>query len=326
MATGCRRAAGKAQGRAMQGETRAALWIVAGTATVAVADNLVPLLARQMGLWQLLVLRSLISLPIAVGFGLAMVKPRALLGQRPGAVAVRTWLIVTALMFYFAALPVVPIALAAAGLFTSPIWILLISALVLRERIGWRRIAAVALGFAGVLLVLGVGRVPVHPMAMVPLGAGLFYALTVIWTRERCAAESSICLGAWQQMGFLAAGLAGVILLPWLDGLFGHVEGADFLVRPLEPVGSTPWGMLTLAAASGLLGAVLLATGYRSGRASVVGLFDYSFLVWAPVFAWILRGETLSFRVACGMALIAAAGALAMLAGREVARRDGTPA
>lgn len=301
----------------MQGETRAALWIVAGTATVAVADNLVPVLAREMGLWQLLALRSLISLPMAIAFAFAVGRGGTLMGQRTGCVAVRTALIVTALMFYFAALPVVPIALAAAGLFTSPIWILLISAVVLRERIGWRRVAAVTVGFAGVLLVLGVGRVPVEPMALVPLGAGLFYAMTVVWTRECCAGESSICLGAWQQAGFLAIGLAGMAFLPWLCPLFCEVQGADFLVRSLAPMGSVAWDLLALAAVTGLIGAVLLATGYRSGRASIVGLFDYSFLVWAPLIGWLMRGETLTLSTAAGMALIAAAG---MLASRAASR------
>ncbi len=65
-----------------------------------------------------------------------------------------------------------------------------------------------------------------------------------------------------------------------------------------------------------------------SGAASIMGLFDFAFLFWAPLFAWLIWGEGLSARMAAGMALIVIAGALALWSGeRWVARRrtgDGT--
>lgn len=295
----------------MTGEQRAALWIVAGMATVAIGDNLVPVLAREMGLWQMLVYRAVLSLGVAASYALLAGGIARLWPTSPARVAVRSALVVTALMAYFAALPAVPIALAAAGLFTSPIWILLVSALVLRERIGPFRIAAVTVGFIGVLMVLGVGRVPVAPMALAPLSSGLFYGLAVIWTRERCAAEDSLCLAAWQQATFLAAGLGGLALLPLLGVTLAGIEGTEFMTRGVEPVGRAVWGVLGLSALSSIVGAAFLVTGYRSGRASIVGLFDYSFLVWAPLLGWLMRGEGFGGQTAAGMGLIALAGVLA---------------
>ena len=67
---------------------------------------------------------------------------------------------------YFAARPSVGIAQTAAGFFTSPIWVAVLSALLFGERIGPRRIVGVAIGSAGVCLGLGVGAEPVKPMAL----------------------------------------------------------------------------------------------------------------------------------------------------------------
>ncbi len=61
-----------------------------------------------------------------------------------------------------------------------------------------------------------------------------------------------------------------------------------------------------------------MAQGYKMGPASVMGLFDFSFLVWAPLFAWLVWGQILDLRTAAGMALIALAGALALWSGARV--------
>lgn len=296
--------------------------VVAGSAAVAVSDNLVPLAAEGMGLWQLMVLRSVFALPVAVAVAWAAGRIATLVGRSPAAVAVRSGLIVAALLLYFSALPSVGIALAAAGMFTSPIWIVLLSSLVLGERIGPNRIAAVALGFAGVCLVLGVGSVPLEAVMLLPLGAGLLYGLNVMVTRSWCADESSICLATWQTLFFLGAGAVGLMLAPGLARLVGDVPGTGFIT--MEPTAVTSRGLVlaALIGLSGLLGGGLLATGYRLGRSSVVGLFDYSFLVWAPLFGWLIRGEGVALRTVGGMALIALAGVLAMRAGRRMEARQ----
>ena len=296
--------------------------VVAGSAAVAVSDNLVPLAAEDMGLWQLMVLRSLVALPVALAVAWAAGLAGTLAGRSLAAVAARSGLIVGALLLYFAALPAVGIALAAAGMFTSPIWIVLLSSLVLRERIGPYRLGALALGFAGVCLVLGVGSVPLEAVMLLPVCAGLLYGLNVMVTRSWCAGESSICLVTWQTVFFLGAGAVGLLVAPWLGRLVGEVPGTGFITMEPTAVTARGLGIAALIGLSGLLGGGLLATGYRLGRSSVVGLFDYSFLVWAPLFGWLIRGEALAARTVGGMALIALAGVLAMQAGRRMEARQ----
>ena len=150
-----------------QGNVSAAVWVVFGMSLIALSDNFIPFAAERMGLWQLQALRAAMVLPVLLA-GVLLAGRRHLLVPVSGwRIAVRSAFALVGLLMYFSALPAVSIAVAAAGLFTSPIWVALFSALFYGERVGPRRILAVAIGFVGVCVTLGVGSIPVAPMALV---------------------------------------------------------------------------------------------------------------------------------------------------------------
>jgi len=254
-------------------------------------------------------------IPVAALAALAMGQARSLWPVAPGPVIVRSLFGMAGLMMYFAALPSVGIAQTAAGFFTSPIWVAVLSALLFGERVGPRRIVGAAIGFAGVCLVLGVGVEPVEPMALVAVAGGACWALNVIWTRRYCLAESAVCLAVWQFLALFGAGLAGVVLVPWLGPLLADVPGTGFATMPWQPVAWVTVGAVLLIGLAGITATGCMARGYQSGAASIMGLFDFSFLFWAPFFAWAIWGDVVSLRVAGGMGLIVIAGALAIWSG-----------
>ena len=285
----------------------------------AISDNYIDLIARQMSVWQYHAMRSALILPV-------MVVTIAIVGQfwsiwpvRPFFVLSRALFAITALVLYFAAIPAVGVSLAAAGLFTSPIFVVLISVLVFGETVGWRRILGLGLGFLGVCLVLEIGTQPLRAMALAPMVGGAFYALNVVWTRRYCQQETAGCLAFWNMTMFLIVGTLGVLSIPLLSGWFGHLEGVDFAIHPPAwPDWPTVWVILAMGAA-GATGMACLAVGYRGAPSTYAALFDFSFLLWVPLFAWLINGETLTTRTAIGMALIVMAGTLALMA---IPRRD----
>src|SRR5690606_4772697 len=116
-------------------------------------DNFVAVIAGEAGLWQFHFSRTLMAMVLL----LALV-PVMGLRLRPRswrAVVARSAIHGVAILIYFGALAFLPVAIVAAGLFTAPIFVLLISWLAYGQHIGPFRIAAVALGFLGVILVLG---------------------------------------------------------------------------------------------------------------------------------------------------------------------------
>jgi drug/metabolite transporter (DMT)-like permease len=87
------------------------------------------------------------------------------------------------LFWLFGSLAFMPMAQALAGLFTSPIFVLLITALALGEKIGPIRVIAVSLGFLGILLVLNKGLIDLNIISFLPVLGGVFYALAAVATR-----------------------------------------------------------------------------------------------------------------------------------------------
>ena len=296
----------------MRENLAAPLSIVTATLIFAVTDNFVALLAERMSVWQFHVMRAAMMMPLVALVMALLGHAGTLRPVRPGAVLLRAAFSVSALLVYYAAIPAISVSVAAAGLFTSPIWVTVFSITVFGERVGPRRLAALLLGFAGVCLVLRIGTEPIRAMAVAPMLAGALYALGVIWTRRYCRGESAGALAFWNLGVFLAAGLAGIALTPTLAAAIGHVEGTGFATMPPRLPATEDIAFVFALGGAGAVGLVLLARGYRGADPTFAALFDYSFLFWVPLFSWALWGERLLPSAALGMTLIAAAGLLAI--------------
>lgn len=296
----------------MRENLTAALSIVTAMLILAISDNFIGILAERMSVWQFHALRSAMMMPLIALVMLALGRAATLRPVRPQAVFARGGFMVAALVLYFAAIPAVSVSLAAAGLFTSPVWVTVFSVLFFGERVGSRRLAGLALGFVGVCLVLRVGTEPLRPMAIAPVLGGALYALGVIWTRRFCRQESVGALAFWSLGVFLAAGLAGMALTPWIAAAVGDVEGTDFVIMPAQPVDLADLILVFALGGAGALGILLLARGYRGADPTFAALFDFSFLFWVPLFSWVLWGERLAPSVGLGMALIVLSGLLAV--------------
>ena len=102
-----------------------------------------------------------------------------------------------ALLCLNAALVVMPVANALAIFFVEPLILTVLSALILKETIGWRRIAAVAVGLAGALLVIRPNWAAFGPLSVLPLGTALFFAFYVLINRVMTMGGQRIALQFW---------------------------------------------------------------------------------------------------------------------------------
>lgn len=275
---------------------------------IAYTDNYVRVIARDAGLWQFHATRTAMALAILVALAIPLgVKLRPL---RPKAVLARSAIHGAAMVIYFGALAFLPVAQVAAGLFTAPIFVLLIQRFAYDRPILGMQILAVVLGFAGVVLVLGPGALSGATFAaLLPVIAGALYALGNIATREWCAGESAetILAGFFGMLGVI--GLVGMAVL-WAVPL-PVPEGTDgFLQRgPVWPSGEFLWWTFVQAAGS-LLGVGMIVKAYQIAEASRVSVFEYIILPASAAWGFILWGEKLSWISVLGMSLIVLAGML----------------
>lgn len=285
-------------------------------------DNYVRVIAETTGLWQFHATRTLMALAI-----LGALVPVLGLRLRPRswrAVAARSAIHGTAMLIYFGALAFLPVAIVAAGLFTAPIFVLLISRFVYGHAIGPVRIAAVAIGFLGVILVLGPSALAGASLAaLLPVAAGAMYAMGNIATKEWCAAESAETLLAGFFLGLGIFGVIGMAVL-WLYPLPLPEGGSAFLMRgPVWPSG--PFLFWTFVQAAGsLLGVGMMIRAYQIADAGRVSVLEYVILPASAFWTWAIWGETLDLLAWIGMALIVAAGLLIAARARQASQQAAT--
>lgn len=279
--------------------------MLAAMMVIGCIDNFIALIARDAGLWQFQILRAAMGLPLVVlasvvGFG-------TLWALRLWAVALRSFFVAFAMLFYFGSLAFMPLAQALAGLFTSPIFILLITAFILREPVGPARIFAVIIGFIGILLVLDSDWATLTWTSFLPVFGGLFYAMGAVATRQLCEGEStlsmlSMLLIIQAIIGALALVVLGQFELTVPEGAAGFIQrGWVWPVTAALP-------FILLQAVGSVLGVGLIIRAYQLGSASYVAVYEYSVFISGPFFAWMLFGQTVTGVQTGGILLVAAAG------------------
>ncbi len=212
--------------------------------------------------------RQLPTVPVLLAWFAARGQLSMLKSERIGAHARRAMLGITGMFLNFGAVTLLPLAEATTLNFTTAIWAVILSALILRERVGLWRWSAVLLGFAGVLVIAQPGQSHIPPFgAAVALGAAFTIALISIQIRDLSRTEHPLTIVFW--FAAFTAPLLG-FAMPFL--MTQHT--------------AYQWGLLLGLGAFGLLGQFLLTAALRYGAVASVIVMDYSSLVWATLFGW----------------------------------------
>ncbi|WP_298858033.1 DMT family transporter [uncultured Sulfitobacter sp.] len=289
----------------------AAASILCGMFVLGITDNFVPYISETGSLWQFHMLRgglAVILLMLVAAVGIGVIQPiswRAVLG--------RSLFPASAMLIYFGCLSVLPIGVVVAGLFTAPMFVLLIAVFFQGEKVGLVRIGAVVLGFVGALLVIQPDPSALDPIAFAPIVAGMLYAVGAVVTRLWCAQESTIALSAGFFGMLTLFGSIGLLILP-----AGGPEGFEgFVLRGWVPLTGAMWFWIAVQAVGSILGIGLIFRGYLLGEAGYVAVFEYSLLVFASFWAWVLWGQTVGPLALVGMVMIAGAGVVITLRSDE---------
>ncbi len=278
------------------------------------ADNFVRVIAAEAGLWQFHAVRG--AMALALLGAAALVLGLRLRPVHMRAVAARSAIHGASMIIYFGALAFLPVAQVAAGLFTAPIFVLLISGFAYGHPIGPLRVAAVIIGFLGVILVLGPEALGGESLAaLLPVLAGALYALGNIATREWCAAETAETLlagffGMLCLLGLAGLGLLALVPVPVPDGADGFLQRG--WVSP-----SGIFLFWTFVQAAGSLFAVgMMIRAYKMADAAKVSVFEYMILPASAFWGWMLWSDVLTPLAGAGMVLIAVAGGMLALGDR----------
>ena len=185
-----------------------------------------------------------------------------------------------------------------------PLLIAALSGPVLGERVGWRRWAAIGIGFLGILVILRPGFGMFSPDALVALAAALCFALYGLLTRYVARRDSAATSFFW-------TGVAGAAVLTppglWL----------------WEPMAGPDWAWMATLCITAAVGHFCLIKAYEVAEASAVQPFAYLQLVFASFIGVYILGESLEPNVAVGTAIVVSAGIFTLLRARRRTRAAG---
>ena len=292
--------------------TRGAILLVCGISIFGFSDNLTLLVSDQVSVGQFHFSRSLIAMFMV--FGLGKVFGLSVMPKYWKPILIRTFFMVTSMLLYFGVMPMMPIAEAGAGLFTSPIFVLIFSTIFFKEHIGWRKVFAVIIGSCGVLLVLQPSANGLTFYQLMPMMAGACYALGSIITYHYLREESSLAI----LMSFIVSiGLCGFVittLLTYFPVAPDIVEQAPFLFQGWQSVDGSFWLWMFIIAALASTALSLMTRAYQLAQTSYAAIFEYAYLISVGLCSWLFWGIIPNYLSAIGILLIIFAGVMIVLA------------
>jgi drug/metabolite transporter (DMT)-like permease len=284
--------------------------ILATVFAMALTDAFVKFASADMSLWQIFVCRSALALPVLVLLAKGGILPDAV-----GWVGLRSLALVAMYLAIYAAIPLLDLSVIAASLYTGPLFIVLLSAVFLKEPVRAGQWLAVALGFVGVLFVVRPNGDAFSVLSLIPVIAALLYAVAAVITRARCERETSASLAISLNGALIVCGLLASLWTRYWPTV--HAERYPFLFGRWTEFNSETLGILAVMAAL-IVGVSLgLARAYQSPKPQVIATFDYAYLIFAAFWGFVFFREVPDIWTLTGIVLIAAAGILVLLVGRK---------
>jgi len=227
---------------------RGALWMVGTVLSFAAMAVAVRELQRHMGPFEILFLRGAVMLLIVA----AMV-PRAGTGavrtQRLGTHVSRNLLHLAGQYCWVYAIGALTLATVFAIEFTMPVWVALLAAVFLGERLRAHRLVQLACGLAGVLIILRPGAGAFHPAALVMILGSFCYAGTMIFTKRLSATDTPLTVLFWMSVVQTPIALAAALPrwvaptaadLPWIAAIgIGSYTAHYCMTRSMQLVDAT---------------------------------------------------------------------------------------
>jgi len=236
-------------------------------------DSSAKYLSRELPSIEVIWARYLGAALVAMAATRVFARPRLLRSRRPGLQSLRSLLLLGSTIGNFLALRSLQLAETSTITFLAPIFVALLSGPLLGEWPGRARLAAIGVGFLGVVVATRPGAGAFHPVVIVAVVGALCNAGYSLATRGLAGYDSGQTTLLWTQ----AAGvLVATPLLPW------------FWTAPTHPLG---WALL---AGMGVLGAVghgLLIKAHQLAPAAMLAPFTYTQLLWMIVSGWFVFGD-----------------------------------
>lgn len=289
---------------ALSDNARGAVFMMVSMAAFVCNDTIVKVVSADLPLFPTIFLRGLfaIALLLVLASRRGALRPMLSFKDRK-AVSIRTVGEVGATVCFLTALFNMQIANATAILQAMPLAVTLAAALVLGEKVGWRRWSAIAVGFLGVLVIIQPGSDGFNSYSLLALGAVVMMVVRDLSTRQMSKEIPSLFVALATAIAITLVGGVGSLIQPW--------QGAQ-----LQSV-----GLLAVAAMFIVVAYLTNVLAMRQGEIGFVSPFRYSVLIWAIALGWFVFGDVPSANMLIGSVIVVLTGAYTLYRERAVRQR-----
>jgi drug/metabolite transporter (DMT)-like permease len=259
-------------------------------ACFACLDAMAKYLGGHMDSLQVVAMRYVSAFFLALMFSNPLNRPGLLRTARPGLQVVRGLLLLSTTTLNFLSFRFLQLDEALAIMFSTPFLVAIMAGPMLGEWVGWRRWAAIGVGFLGVLVVIRPGLGGMHWAALLSVASAFFYASYAIATRKVMRRDSS-------ETTLFYANLVGmIVMLPVLPLVW------------TAPSNGFDWILLLAVGAFGSIGHFLLIMAHDRAPASVLSPFMYTQLLWATTFGYLVFDNVPGFWTLVGAFIVISSG------------------
>lgn len=297
------------------------LFAAGGTLIFSVNDVAIKFLSGGYALHQVILIRAFVA--IAFIMLVIHVSKRGwsqVATSRPGAHLLRVAIVMVSNVTFFLGLAAMPHADAVAVAYVSPLVVTMLSVVVLGEKVGPRRWAAVCVGMFGVVVMLRPGAGVIQPAAVLVLISAVLYAAGNLLARRMGGTESAMTLSFYVQGGFIVVSLCMGL---WVGD--GHLATDDpiwaFLFRPWIWPPLHDWPIFLATGLSVGIGGLMVTQAYRTAEAGLIAPFEYVGMPMAILWGVLVFGTFPDATAWVGIALICGSG-LYVLWRETVRKRD----
>lgn len=286
--------------------------ILAASLALTLGDAFIKQSSTSFTLWQIFILRSVIAIPFLIYFIRIESCGTAIKPEQVFWTLLRSLLLALMWVFYYVALTRVPLSIAAAVFYISPLLITLFVAFFIGDKVGVKGWVAVVMGFTGVLLVLKPQSGEFNAYALLPFVSAVCYALAMIMTRVKCAQEKPLVLSLWLNFSFVGVSLIGIGIVHLWQPEQNLVNANPFLLGEWGKMWLAEWKIMAILAVAIIIGSIGAAMAYQTEHSSIVATFDFSYVLFAVLWGFFFFAEVPDLISIIGIVLIISGGILSI--------------
>ncbi len=285
--------------------TNGAMILVFGLFLFSFQDVIIKHFSDHLSVLQVVFYRGLIALMIILTLFIVMRQRIPLLSRRPPLMLARGLLGFCSYTCYYLAVASMPLAEVVSITFTMPLFVTALSAVVLREKVGWHRWSAVVVGFIGVLIILSPEGEFNSLAVAFAFGAAISYACHAIFTRFLGSHDYPLTI-AFNTIGIftLASAALSMAMYFGLLSISSEHPSLAFFSRDWAPVQGFDLLLILTIGVIAAVGFFCLSKAYCLAEASAIAPFEFSYILWAVMVGYIFWNEVPNLTTIIGVMVL----------------------